>query len=135
MLIPHITESMLGSNAELLNLYVPEILRNDYSVTLSVSLLIIVMEQSQPQTRKQILLKYFALFVGEVKDLLAGLGEKYSEIQSNGETVSMKLTDLDLALAKKLKEGSIIADWKTKKDELFLINYHTPENEATNPAE
>ena len=122
-ILPQINDESLNVNVELSNLYAKQILQDSPTFAFTSVTLQILMQHGSLLTRRQIFDKYFNLFSKELLPiLLTGLGNDFLLIQPDGSQIELDDDELNISIAKKLKQAGLIQDFKTKKNELKIIN-------------
>lgn len=126
-LLPQISNEMLSGNTELSNQYAKQILEDSPAFAFTSTTLQILMQHGNLLTKLQIFDKYFNVFTKEELTIsLTGLGNDFLLITPDGNQIELEGNELNISIAKKLKEAGLVKEVKVKKNDLTVVNLPPP---------
>jgi hypothetical protein len=122
-LLPQIGNKLLEDDAVLSNLFAKQILEDSPSFKFSSETLQILMQHGNLLMRRQLLNKYFKAFTNdEIMVALSGMGNDFLLIKPDGDNIELESIDLNISIARKLKQAGLISDVRVKKNKLTITN-------------
>jgi hypothetical protein len=122
VLISLINDTILDSDAALSGSVAGHLLQYTTTAQPTSATLQILMKHNNLLTRRQLFDKFFKVFnYEELGPILLFMGNDFKLIEADGTSFVVESDELNISIAKKIKQAGLIYDWKNKNGELTLI--------------